>query len=112
MIPNLMIRNTISDKKIIFNQAHESPGNVTNFVLVVKYYVCKRRCAGLPLDVQAFEYELQYIKNMEKYNAIVNYRLDKHTAKWENIRVRASNEINKATHDAFVNGYLDTMELQ
>ena len=69
-------------ENIIFNSVHRKSSSIYNFlVLVMKYYIYCCRCAKSRPNIHQFKNRILEIRNIEKYNAIVNGNLDKHNKK-------------------------------
>ena len=59
----------------------------------MKQYIYRCRCDVKNPNINAFKAEIIQTKNIEKYNATVNGKLDKYSLKWENIRMPSENSI-------------------
>ena len=102
------VRSSLTGKDIILNNIDENPKNVTNFIfLIAEHFVYKRRCAQKDLSIRAFEYEINYIENIEKYNTIKYGAMDKHFKKWSNVHTR----LDRVIEDSYVSNYIDYMEI-
>lgn len=74
-------------QKIIFNTLIKDPRDYLNTViLVAKRHIYVSRCQSTALNVNGFFNQLIYYKDLEKYIAVKNNKLDKHLEKWEKIK--------------------------
>ena len=68
---------------VICNRLVEDPSHVKNFLcLLTKHYIYRQRCLKSKLVFQHYKRYVYQIKSMEKYIAISNQKLDKHSRKW------------------------------
>ena len=73
----------VSNESIVYNAVHQKRSHITNFiVLLAKQYIYGTRCMKGTLSYEQFVFKVNRIKSSEKYIAIKNNQLSKHTAKW------------------------------
>ena len=95
-------------KECMFNVITEDASQVTNLLfLVAKYHVYRMRCAQKLPSVSMFKKEILLIRDIEKYNARVNNKMEKHFKKWYNINL--SPDVEEIVPDEVIRDYIDKM---
>lgn len=70
--------------KIIFNRVTTNTLDCINtIILIAKRFIYVSRCTKMDLNIYRFIEQVMHYKNLEKYIAIKNHKLDKYAIKWE-----------------------------
>ena len=70
-------------KKVLFNSLIPPKGHIVNFLcLIFKQYVYRQRCLRKPILYNQFILYVNQMENIEKYIALKNDKMNKHSAKW------------------------------
>ena len=77
--------------------------------LLAKYYIFKTRCIKEALNEQAFRLETVQFKNIEKYNAIRDGKLERQEKKWHNIKIDQNSTGNVT--DVYIAEYMNNLIL-
>ena len=94
---------------VIFNSIHSNPPNIANtIVMTIKYYTYKCRCGDKKPSIYEFRSQIYMIRNIEKYNAIVNNTIDKHNRKWFGI-IDHDVGVNNVIADNYISEYVQSM---
>ena len=92
------------------NQMVFGKTNIINFIcLIVKQYIYKQRCQKKELLFVGLKSSILHIKNIEKYIAVKNSKVDKHNRKWncDVVLDRESEDIEYI--DQYTNEYIFNM---
>ena len=99
-----------SEENVIWNVLVDEPSRIDNFLcLVTKQYIYRQRCLGRELSYQELRRSILNIRDMEKYIATKNKKLDKHYRKWDiNYKKTSPSSINDQTNQ-LIHQYLQNM---
>ena len=105
----------ISKSNVMLNLITNSIYNVKNFIcLLAKQYIYRQRCLDKALNMFEFKQHVFIIRNMEKYQATINGRLNQHNRKWNNESYppRTGNENENEDYNIamFTNIYVSNMQ--
>ena len=82
-------------------------GHIKNFIcLVTKQYIYRQRCLKKDLNVHELKVIIMNLRNMERYIAIKNGKLDKHTSKWNPRKAHTTRTMESQNINANINIYV------
>ena len=74
----------INLENVMLNRIHPNIAHVTNFIcLVIKQYLYRKKCENAMLRLFELKNKITLLKNTEKFIAIKNNNMGKHTLKWQ-----------------------------
>ena len=78
LVPQAQIQMP-SVSEVIFNEIHPNANGIEYLLfLVAKYHIFWKRCAGVIPNIREYKNEIELIRDIGKYNAVKNNKLDKH----------------------------------
>ena len=79
-----ILLNELTAKNVMFNQLHESPEHIVNFIcLYVKQYMYRCRCQGTTPSYNEVIRLIEFQQQIEYYNAKLDVRVVKHCIRWK-----------------------------
>ena len=98
-IDTVLYNRIIRDKSI----------DVKNLIcLMAKQYIYRQRCLGRQIEPREFKFIVYDNRNMEKFIAMKNNKLNKHMRKWyPNTATEIENVIQENSVDNYIKQYID-----
>ena len=94
-------------ENIMFNTVYRNRSNIVNLIiLIAKQYIYATRCLQSNLNILVFKALVKQIRNVEKFNAMRNDKMDKFAFKWEGVTNNRENNSNDVVME-----YLQEMSL-
>ena len=102
----------LDPKGIILNQLQSiSKTHIANFMcLITKQYIYRQRCLNKELQFRALKAQIQSIEQVEKYIAVKNGKLNKHTMKWKGKNVAQMHVLDQnSSIQNYIDVYIDNL---